>query len=609
MSCKHIIVFFVLGLISFGTVLAEAKDGENLVLAAETGTDFVIVIPEEAGKTEQKAAKEFQRLLAICSTIEVPIVTDTQNDTGFEIVIGNSNRGLPQLAGDLQADGFTIQTDKNKLFIQGGTGKGCLYGVYTFFEKYFGFRCYSPSVFKYPSLKSVTVPVDLRDTQIPVNVYRNVYYEVAQDSFYADWHKLNHMKPDWGLFVHTFETLVPVEKYYAEHPEYFALIDGKRVAKQADEHLPAQLCLTNPDVLQVVIENLGQMIQENPDALYWSVSQGDTYADQPYNCTCDNCMALDAESNSLSGSIITFVNKVAQHFPDKMISTLAYRYSRSAPQAVKPAPNVNIMLCTIECDRNSPIANTTASEAFCSDFEDWSKLTHNILMWDYVIQFSNLMAPFPNLRVLQPNMQYFAAHGVNAHFQQGNISKGGEYCELRPYLIAKLLWDPDMDFQAVMTDFLEGYYEEAAPFVGKYIQLTHDELEKSGLKLTIYGNPADHSDDGFLRAELMEQYDVIFDEAEKAVKNKPDVLERLQIARLPLIYSLFEIAKRNGVKETRVFENTNGKTQVRPEAMEKLDQFRKLCNKTRVQHLREGGLTSDEYCEQVKQFLSHTANQ
>ena len=366
---------------------------------------------------------------------------------------------------------------------------------------------------------------------------------------------------------------------------------------------PPQLCLTNPDVLRIVIETLGKMMEEKPEALYWSVSSADTGDKFSYACTCDNCVALDEASKSQSGSVITFVNQVARHFPDKIISTLAYRYTRKAPQAVKPEPNVNIMLCTIECGRHYPIENDTSERAFRRDFDDWSKLTGNFIMWDYTIQFSNLMAPFPNLRVLQPNMQYFVRNGVKAHFQQGNISKGGEFCELRPYLIAKLLWNPDVDIQAVMTDFLEGYFEEAAPYVAQYIELMHDELEKSGLALSIYGNPADHAESGFLRPELMAQYDLFFDNAEKAVINKPDVLERVQTACLPLRFSLFEIAKRKGASETRVFENIDGVVRVRPEILKKLDDFRQLCNKTGVQLMVEGRVTPDQYYERTKSLL------
>ncbi len=86
-------------------------------------------------------------------------------------------------------------------------------------------------------------------------------------------------------------------------------------------------------------------------------------------------------------------------------------------------------------------------------------------MWDYVVQFRNLLSPFPNLRVLQPNIQYFRDNGIQMMFQQGSGGLMSEFVELRSYIIAKLLWNPDLDVDLLMDDFLNGYYGPA----GKYI--------------------------------------------------------------------------------------------------------------------------------------------
>ena len=158
-------------------------------------------------------------------------------------------------------------------------------------------------------------------------------------------HDAQGERPAWGTWVHTFNSLVPPEIYFKDHPEYFALRDGKR--------LPTQLCLTNPEVVKVVIQNLRRQIAQNPRAKYWSVSQNDN---RQY-CKCDECRALDEKEGSHSGTMINFVNQVAEQFPDYMISTLAYEYTRKAPATIKPAKNVNIMLCSIEVRRDLPIAS------------------------------------------------------------------------------------------------------------------------------------------------------------------------------------------------------------------------------------------------------------
>src|SRR5690606_23536657 len=148
---------------------------------------------------------------------------------------------------------------------------------------------------------------------------------------------------------------------------------------------------------------------------------------------------------SPSGSIIHFVNQVAAHFPDRVISTLAYEYSRKAPATLRPAGNVHIMLCSIEVNRDRPIPEDPPSADLRRDVEEWSRIADDIIVWDYVIQFRNLVSPFPNLHVIQPNLQFFADHGVKAMFEQGNREVGGEFAELRAYLISKLMWNPALD--------------------------------------------------------------------------------------------------------------------------------------------------------------------
>ncbi len=129
-----------------------------------------------------------------------------------------------------------------------------------------------------------------------------------------------------------------------------------------------------------------------PAATYWSVSQNDN--DQ--YCRCEACSQLNTKYGGVpSGSILYFVNEVAKAFPDKVISTLAYWYSRTAPSNLQAEHNVNIMLCNIESRRQAPVFETDS--AFSNDLIAWGKLSGNILIWDYNIQFANLVSPFPNL--------------------------------------------------------------------------------------------------------------------------------------------------------------------------------------------------------------------
>jgi len=564
-----------------------------LELTKNGASTYSIIISERATPVERQAALELQSYLRQISGAELPIQSDTTDASKFEIIIGNTARPERIAVDSLGDDGFTIKTVNNKLVITGGSRKGTLYGVYAFLETYLGCRKYSATVSVIPRVHSIKInPID--DTQTPYFRHREVHYLEAMDRGYSDWHKLHSLadqQEDWGMWVHTFQKLVPTETYFKTHPEYFSELGGKRISN-------GQLCLSNPDVFSILVQNLREFVGKQPAAHYWSVSQNDNYNE----CQCQACKTLNEKFGGSSGTLVDFVNRVAEQFPDKTISTLAYQYSRSAPTGVAPKPNVNIMLCSIECNRSEPIATDASSADFRRDIEAWAKLTDNILMWDYVVQFRNLVSPFPNLRVLQPNIQFFARHHVRMMFQQGCGANIGEFGELRTYLIAKLLWNPDADVDAIMTDFLNGYYGAAGPSIRNYIDTMHDALATSHDQLNIYGYPYDGFD-SYLRPDLIKVYSELFDRAEAAVRDQPEILERVKTARLPLEFAILDISLRDVNVDLSYFDKTENGWSVKPAMRERLDNFVSQAKCAGIKLLEENGTTPQHYFNSVQQLV------
>ncbi len=433
--------------------------------------------------------------------------------------------------------------------IVGDAQTGVLNGCYALLEDILGCRWYTPTVTIIPSERTITVPA-VRVRQRPAFAYREVYYAEAMDPGFAARQRLNgnasivrdgkmtsEQHRGWGYWCHSFFSIVPPQTHFRDHPEYFALVNGKRVDN-------TQLCLTNPDVLRLTVEHLRAKIRERTDLRYWSVSQNDTGG----NCQCPTCKAIDDREGTPMGSLLEFVNKVAAEFPDRIVSTLSYQYTRRPPKTLKPAPNVHIMLCSIECNRSRPIGEDPSSASFREDVQRWAQLTDNVFVWDYVIQFSNLVSPFPNLRVLQPNMRFLAANHARGMFAQGNREVRGEFADLRSYLLAKLEWNPDGNVDALIDDFLGGVYGPAAKPLRRYIDQMHEALAESGAGLSIFGSPQDGAK-GYLSEANLNAYRALFDEAEKLVANRPDLLERVRIARMPIQYAQLQL--RYGSPEER----------------------------------------------------------
>jgi hypothetical protein len=575
----------------------------QIILAENQMSRYRILLPSAPSEYDRKAADVLQDYLLQISGAALPIISADDHRSRYEIVLGQNDR-LDDLAlkinfNSLKEDGFVILTDSLRLIIAGGNEKGTLYGVYTFLEKYLGCRMLSPTVKIIPEQPRIALG-KIHDQQIPVLGFRTTHYRVTWDPEYIDWHKLDHdangHRTEWGMWVHTFNALVPPDLYFEEHPEYFSLVDGKRI--------PRQLCLTNPSVLQITIQNLRKKIAQNPEAKYWSVSQNDNRD----FCTCETCKAIDDREGSPSGSIINFVNQVADQFPEKMISTLAYEYGRRAPKSIKPRDNVNIMLCSIEINRDRPIVSDPTSADFAMDVKEWGRIAKDIIVWDYVIQFNHLLSPFPNLHVLQPNLQFFAENGVSAMFEQGNREVGGEFAELRAYLISKLLWNPNENVDSLMTDFLRGYYGAAAAPIRKYIDEMREALLRSGKPLRIFGSPME-AETTYLTPELMARYEGFFDEAEAVVADSAEVLERVKIARLPLDYAMMEQAKKHFVGDRGVFRKVNGQWVARTDIRAKINPFTDLCIRQRVTQLKEWSTSPEEYRSAMYRLLSQGMNE
>lgn len=469
-------------------------------------------------------AKEYQRAADILAEYLGKItdaVFDIQKTTTVtpSIILKEADHGI---------SGFRYRIFDKDIEIEAGNEQAMVYAVYDWLERVAGCRYYSRAYEYVPFDANLTICFEEYGFS-PVLEYREILYRDYSTPEFAEKHKMTpgtEKDKHWGFWCHSFYTLCPPEKYFEEHPEYFALYEGRRIGEKS------QLCLSNPEVERIVLDNLREHMKMKPDARYWSVSQNDNAA----YCQCDRCREMNERDGSPIGSVLNFVNRIAGHFPDKVISTLAYWYTRKAPAVTRPAGNVHIMLCNIEANRGLPVETDDKSAGTRQELLDWKEICENVFLWDYCIQFRNLVSPFPNLRVLGPNIRFFTENNVRSLFSQCNREIGGEFHELRGYMLAKLMWDPDVDEREVMLDFLNGYYKKAAPYILQYIDLLHDEMEKAGGELNIFGGPLD-AKDTYLREELFRQYEELFEQAVSAADGDRDCRFRVKTAALPIYYA------------------------------------------------------------------------
>lgn len=543
-----------------------------------------IFLPEEPTATERTAAEELQYHLRLITGEDFEILPETQLGRRYGFFVGRcTTRSIPDKELDaLGLEGLMIQSRGGDLLLAGNR-RGVLYAVSVFLEDYLGCRWFTADCMTYAKTGTIPIP-EISRRYVPPLEYRETDYPGHRAVPFAMRCRFNGTntaleekhggKIEYHHFVHTFNSLVPPDQYFDEHPEYFSLVDGKRLRERT------QLCLTNPDVLRISIERVREWLRERPDATIFSVSQNDWL--NP--CQCPECSALVEQEGSQAGPLLHFVNAIADDikddYPDKIIDTLAYQYARKPPLYVRPLPNVTVRLCSIECCFAHPIATDPFNNSFVEDLQGWSRICKRLSIWDYVISYDHCLAPFPNLHVIQPNIKLFIENGVTSVYEEANyFSRGGEMARLRTYLMAKTLWDPGCDHTKAINEFVAAYYGAAAPQVRQYVNLVHEGFRKGeGPHVEIWGSdPLD-----YMPSDFVARAQALFSKARRAVRDDPALLSRVRLAHLPVLYMVLRGAGVYSEQEDALVDEDV------PEGADWLGEFRAVVEAEGITHYREG---------------------
>ena len=405
---------------------------------------------------------------------------------------------------------WSVLCNDKALYLFGGSLTGDMYALYYFLENALGVRYLSPEAETVPQKKTIVIPAFRKDQKYVFLAYWNFHgmfrnatginpsgkkgleniklYEFKQrsgerreDSTYI---RKNSRRT--GL-CHSFYRHVPPAKYFKTHPEYFSVTpEGKRA------YLPnGQLCLSNKEMQQLVIKQLLGWIEEdkakNPDnyALVYDLSQEDC-AD--FYCFCDKCQAIIKKYGTDSGLLLEFVNGVAREVgkkhPEIAILTFAYMHSEKPPQGIKPEPNVIVWWCDlyVRSNRLKPLTDKT-NAAQLEYIKGWCKLSPRMAIWDYW-NMTTGDQPEVCIDAIASDIRTFRDLGVLHIMNECEI--GEARYSLRPqsfiwlqyYVSYKLQENPDRDLEEIVNEFMDAYYEEAAPQMKEYLALLRKSIRE-----------------------------------------------------------------------------------------------------------------------------------
>ncbi|HTL29792.1 MAG TPA: DUF4838 domain-containing protein, partial [Tepidisphaeraceae bacterium] len=592
--------FAIIALMFAATASILAQDGWKNALApkgtktneltfVENGAaKAVIIIPTEANTMEKKAAEDLQYWLKQMTGAHVGVKFDLKVKPKGSMIISIGKTKLLADAAlpdhDLQDDGYSIAEVDGNLYLTGGRARGIVNAVYAMLEEDIGCRWYDNGEPRLPRSNTLKVQVVPR-TYVPQLRLRDPFYKVSFDPVWSLRNRTNapdakvpeeqggHIDYD-DMFVHTAAKLVPAAKYFKDHPEYYFLDkSGKRN--------PAQLCATNPEVANIVIEAVRKTLKEHPETEIISVSKNDSGGDQL--CQCENCKKVrDAEGGAEMAVQLVLVNKVAEaiekDYPRVTIDTLAYLDTIAVPKTMRPRKNVAIRFCNdapgswgkpFTAAEDCPVAGIAKA---------WSAAHNRIYVWDYNVNFSHYLAPMPNMNVIARNIKFWVANHAEGVMTQGGYQSCAERDWMRSWVIAKLMWNPTLDQQALVDDFINGYYGKAAPAIAEYDALLVKAGEDHAKELASPpGGIRYPMDIVFLSKDFLDRATALMKKAHELAGDDQALQKKVDRAELPILY----------VKVAR------GPKFVGDEYGAVLDRFDKLAHEQDASYLQEGGKDLD----------------
>ena len=534
------------------------------VLAAPSAS-FAVRLAADAGESEKAVAALLQDYLEAVTGARPKLVSagDDSADQTVELVLRqgdkSARKGAYVLRAGFDKDHKSVSDGSRVFYIDASDARGLWSGAYGFLRRLCGVVIYSADVKTVPFDSDLRLPATYWYDYTPLLEYADTDWISPHSTEFALANGLNGSyspldavhggKVKYIWFCHSLASgIVPRDVFFETHPEYYALTErsGKRES--------TQLCLSNPEVVEQAKKDVLENIEKNydPDAALNIVSV--TQSDNQDYCVCDNCNAIAQKYGGQSGLMIWFVNQIAEaveaEYPDVVVDTFAYQYTRQAPQNIKPRDNVCVRLCSIECCFAHALEDPDCDRnaAFMKDLRDWAALSNRLYVWDYVTNFIQTIGIFPNFGVLRRNIATFRENNVVGLYEEGAYyadACNAEFADLRAYLLSRNMQEEltEEEERVERDAFLDAYYGEGGVEVGKFLDYITEHAGAEDGHLSIYYSMTSTLHD--VTAEDAKRMDGLWDQAIANAREagNEQAVERIERSRLSWRYYEACVAK------------------------------------------------------------------
>lgn len=497
-----------------GQTRNQYKSKETVLIAENGIAKLPIVIKENADKTIKEAAEELAFYLEKITGARFEIKNDAKNGiflgTIDDFPTPSAEKGLEIYDNFDGKEAYAIRTEQKSIKLLGATSLGASYAASRFLE-IIGCRFFfqSPVWTVIPRLEKLTF--NINETDRPEILSRYLGYPLSTHfekddpdagKLLRDWWRHNRVGKSLKTSVgHCWpEVIRHFKSEFDSHPEYLAMVDGKRKGNQ--------LCVSNPEVVNLAIKYARDYFDKHPEADMIGVGPDDGGG----YCRCPECSKRWENPGDMAFYLANEVAKALQKsHPGKMVGIYAYNW-HCDPPTFQLEPNVYVELTT------ALLLNT--KYGFDELLRLWPQKCKYFGLYDYWAVYDWIRDRLPsgrtgNLKYVAEKLPYYVKQGICSLSAESGNSWGSQ--GLGYYIAARVLWNSKTDIEALKNDFYEKafgpakipmkrYYERIDsgnnPLVGPtFYRLCIDDLEEA--ERLAKGNP-----EVLARIEQLKQYHV-----------------------------------------------------------------------------------------------------
>ncbi|MFO8079236.1 MAG: DUF4838 domain-containing protein [Armatimonadota bacterium] len=435
------------------------------------GDEQAVIVYEAGADAEaEKAWQDLQKYLQQSTGREFVAVADAQYEPamGAPIYVGMTSavkRALGVERYGLDRDAYAVIVREDAVMLAGASPWATYWAVCQFLEDHVGVRWLIPGPLgeDVPEHDAITVG-ETREVFSPAILSR--LWSGAQHA--GDWNLRQRIHRRYA-FHHNLLRVFPREMF-AEHPEYFPQHGGARYQPGEVDH-GWQPCMTAPEGIAHAANVAREYFDANPaaESFSYGINDGHGY------CDCKDCLEIHRplpEWHGFSGErsvqYYTWLNAIAENLeadhPDKMLGCLAYSAVILPPKGMHLHENI------------IPYLTSNRADYWDADFRRqdqemlrrWSAVTEQMGIYDYAYGMGFAIPRIYN-HLFQDAIQHAVGEGVKGFYAEVYPNWGLDGHKL--YVMSRVLWDPDVDIDAITDEWNERMFREAAEPMKEYFAL------------------------------------------------------------------------------------------------------------------------------------------